>query len=307
MGGAGREIAWSEDAGARLERVPAPLRPMVRRRAEALAAERGLERVTPELLGELASGRPGAAAPTLAWTEAARERLEALPPFFRPELRRVAEEGARAGGHLEVNVALLDALEERHAFRRRLAWSPQAEAALEAALAERPDVVRDFVSPAMEEAAERSARAARRSRVEEADVQQAFATEGAGVEWTPEARGRVESAPEFVRAGIKKAAEAAARREGLTRIQPEDLTRFRNRAMMRAVKRMRSFGFRELTFEVFDTARQRVPRLRENPQAERRFAAIRRHVEGRGGLGVIDGQLLARMRRFLREGPKGSS
>ena len=60
------------------------------------------------------------------------------------------------------------------------------------------------------------------------------------------------------------------------------------------------FGFRELTFDVFVIARERVPRLRDNPQAERRFAAIRDHVESKGGLGVIDADLLARMKRFLR-------
>ena len=87
-------------------------------------------------------------------------------------------------------------------------------------------------------------------------------------------------------------------------IRPEDLTRFRNRAMLRAVKRMRSFGFRELTFDVFDTARERVPRLKDNPQAAKRFAAIREHVEGKGGLGVMDKGLLERMKRHLAEGAK---
>ena len=62
------------------------------------------------------------------------------------------------------------------------------------------------------------------------------------------------------------------RREGSARIELDPLTRFRNRAMLRAVKRMRSFGFRELTFDVFDTARGRVPHL------------------------------IGRMRRFLRDG-----
>jgi hypothetical protein len=114
----------------------------------------------------------------------------------------------------------------------------------------------------------------------------------------------VKEAPEFVRAEIKKAAEAGARREGLALIRPEDLTRFRNRAMLRAVKRMRSFGFRELTFDVFDTARERVPRLKDNPQAEKRFAAIREHVEGKGGLGVMDKGMLERMKRHVEEGTK---
>lgn len=303
---------WTEEATERLSRVPSFLRRMVRGRAEALAAERGEARVTGEHLAELALRRPGAAAPSdtaeradrspLAWTDAARERLASSPPFFQEELRRTAEETARAGGHLEVNVALLDGLEEQAEFRRSLEWTPGAESALAEHLGERPGIVGGFVAPAMEEAAERIVASEKRSRVDAADVERAFSTEGAGVEWSPEALERVRNAPEFVRAGIKKAAEAGARREGLSRIEPEHLTRFRNRAMLRAVKRMRGFGFRELTFDVFETARERVPRLRENPQAETRFAAIRNHVEGKGGLGVIDADLLQQMRDLLRQG-----
>ena len=297
-------IVWSDEANARLARVPVFLRPMVRRRAEALAAELGERRVTEAHMQELAKRRPGAdaPAPSLAWTAAALDRLAESPPFFHAELRRVAEETARGGGHLEVNLALLDALEAQEEFRRRLEWSDDAKRALDDALEQSPEMVREFVRPAMEEATERLAKGLQRKRVEATDVRSAFDTDGAGVEWSPEALERVRGAPEFVRAGIKKAAEAGARREGIARIEPDHLTRFRNRAMLRAVKRMRSFGFRELTFDVFDTAIERVPRLRENPQARRRFEAIRDHVEGKGGLGVIDSSLIERMRRFLRDG-----
>ena len=322
MAGRGSGIEWSGEANARLERVPRFLRGMVRKRAEALAGERGESVVTAELMVELGKRRHGGAAPTtgageaaaareretgaseIAWTAAARERLEESPPFFHSELVRIAEEAARAGGHLEVNLALLDGLESQEEFRRRLPWDDAAESHLEAALAKRPEIVRDFIRPAMEEAAERIARREGEGSVSKSHVADAFDTEGAGVEWSPDALARVKEAPEFVRAGIKKAAEAGARREGISLIRPDDLTRFRNRAMLRAVKRMRSFGFRELTFDVFDTARERVPRLKDNPQAEKRFAAIREHVEGKGGLGVMDEGMLERMKRHLEEGTK---
>ena len=315
-------IEWSEEANARLERAPRFLRGMVRKRAEALARERGENVVTAELMLELGKRRHGAAVPTasaaepaagkereaggseIVWTTAARERLEESPPFFHSELVRIAEESARAGGHLEVNRALLDGLESQEEFRRRLAWDGAAESFLEDALADRPEIVRDFIRPAMEEAAERIAGLEGTGPVLQCHVADAFDTEGAGVEWSPDALARVKKAPEFVRAGIKKAAEAGARREGLSLIRPEDLTRFRNRAMLRAVKRMRSFGYRELTFDAFDTARERVPRLKNNPQAAKRFAAIRDHVEGKGGLGVMDPDLLERMKRHLKEGTK---
>jgi histone H3/H4 len=312
-------IEWTDEANERLGRVPVFLRGMVRKRAETLATENGDVRVTGVHMAELAKNRPlapaaEAASPpeqedvaatmTLAWTAEARRRLSETPPFFQGEWIRAAEEAARAGGHLEINLSLLDRLEEQEEFRRRLSWTAEAEQALEEALAEKQEFVRVFVAPAMEEAIERIARSAKRRQVERADVEKAFETDGAGVDWSPEALERVKHAPEFVRGGIKKAAEAGARRENIARIQPEHLTRFRNRAMMRAVKRMRVFGFRELTFDVFETARERVPRLKDNPQAEKRFAAIRNHVEGKGGLGVIDSGLLEKMRELLSEEPE---
>jgi hypothetical protein len=315
----GSGIDWSEEASARLERVPRFLRGMVRKRAEAFCRERGESVVSAELMIELGKRRHAGGPPAdksgngeeqersageIVWTAAAKERLEESPPFFHAELVRIAEEAARAGGHLEVNLALMDGLESQEEFKRRLAWDGAAESSLEEALGDRPEIVRDFIRPAMEEAAERIAGREDQEVVSQSHVSEAFDTEGAGVEWSAEALDRVKEAPEFVRAGIKKAAEAGARREGLPLIRPEDLTRFRNRAMLRAVKRMRSFGFRELTFDVFETARERVPRLKDNPQAAKRFAAIREHVEGKGGLGVMDKSMLERMKRHLEEGTK---
>jgi len=129
-------------------------------------------------------------------------------------------------------------------------------------------------------------------------------TQSAGVKWNPETLRRVESAPEFIRAGIKKAAEFNARREGLTVINDDDLTRFRNRAMMRAVRRMKGFGMQELNFDAFDIARQRVPRLKDNLQAKRRFSNIKNYVESHqqpgGGLGLMDRELIDKMKAELK-------
>ena len=157
----------------------------------------------------------------------------------------------------------------------------------------------------MRAAAEREARRRGAGRVGTGDVERVVATDTAGVEWAPEALERVAAAPDFIRGGIKKAAEFSARREGLERIGGADLTRFRNRAMMRAVRRLKGFGMKELDFDAWGIARKRVPRLRDNAQAERRFAAIRDYVESRrtadgGGLGVIDHDLLARMKAELK-------
>jgi light-independent protochlorophyllide reductase subunit B len=45
--------AWHPDAEQRLRKVPFFIRPWVRRRAEAVAAERGLQEVTSQLLDEI--------------------------------------------------------------------------------------------------------------------------------------------------------------------------------------------------------------------------------------------------------------
>ncbi len=47
------DISWDPDAQARLARVPFFIRPLVRRRAEQAARERGLRSVTTALLDEL--------------------------------------------------------------------------------------------------------------------------------------------------------------------------------------------------------------------------------------------------------------
>ncbi|MBA1331035.1 pyrroloquinoline quinone biosynthesis protein PqqE, partial [Candidatus Endoriftia persephone str. Guaymas] len=128
----------------------------------------------------------------------------------------------------------------------------------------------------------------------------------AGVEWSPEALARVKSAPEFVRAGIKKAAEFGARRDSLAVIGSNDLTRYRNRAMMRAVMRMKGMGMTSLDFDAFAVAKQQVKRLQDNPQAEQRFSKIRDYVEGHqapdgSGLGTLGHDLIERMKRELKE------
>jgi len=46
-------MRWSDEARASLKRVPFFVRPLVRRRAEALARERGLGEVTGALMQEL--------------------------------------------------------------------------------------------------------------------------------------------------------------------------------------------------------------------------------------------------------------
>lgn len=331
-------VTWSDEAEQRLERVPGFLRKMVRKRAEAHVAELGETIVTTEHLATLAARRfgdnfPGKRLETsvsgnadtpsnLAWTQEARAYLETIPAFLRSGVSQVAEDVATSEGRLEVNMQLLKRLEEEDApdflppaslahpcasdsQQRTLPWQPEADQALEAFLNDRPMPARLFIQPGMEVAAEREAKRRQAIVVSSTDVETVIRTQLAGVEWDQEALRRVESAPDFVRAGIKKAAEFNARREGLKVIDSDSLTRFRNRAMMRAVRRMKGFGMKELSFGGFDIAREQVPRLQDNKQAAKRFAEIQAYVESKqapdgGGLGLLDRELLEKMKAELK-------
>jgi radical SAM protein with 4Fe4S-binding SPASM domain len=316
-----KKLAWSNEAEQRLSRVPSFLRKMVRSRAESYALGLGLNVVTEEHLAALAAKRFGGNGPprpnmqevatqplavqlpdnTLPWSEQAKERLAAMPAFLQEGVRAIAGDVARSEGRLEVNIKLLDRLESEQQPGRSLPWADEAEKSLTDFIAEKPPQVRMFVAPALESAAEQFGKKRRTTMVEKADIEAAIAQLTGGVEWEEDALARVLSAPDFIRAGIKKAAEFNARKEGLERITSGDLTRFRNNAMMRAVQRMKGFGMQELSFDAYEIARDRVPRLKENPEADKRFDAIRNFVVTRETPGDLLGQdLLEKMKVQLR-------
>ncbi len=328
-----RQLTWSAEAEKRLSRVPSFLRKMVKNRAESYVQELGLHTVTEQHLATLSAKRFGSGGPprppgvaqaaqpepaapaqptppapektsdaALPWSEQARERLSALPAFLQQGVRAIAEDVARSEGRLEVNIKLLDRLETEQPVGRTLPWTEEPDQLLTAFLAEKAPQVRMFVAPALEGAAEQFAKKRRATTVEQCDAEHAIAQLTGGVEWDEDALNRVLSAPDFNRAGIKKAAEFNARREGLARITSADLTRYRNHAMMRAVQRMKGFGMQELSFDAYAIARDRVPRLKDNPEADKRFDTIRRFVAARENPGDLLGQeLLDQMKAQLKD------
>ncbi len=310
-----RGIRWSPEAEQRLSRVPPFLRKMVKKRAESYAREQGGSTVTREHMAVLAARRFGNEVPASheninsrtapTWTKEAENHLATLPPFLQAAVRQTAEDIASEEGRLEVNMQLLHRLDEEESQERKLPWEPEAEQLLAKQLANKSPQVRLFVQPSMEMAAEREAKRRHAIVVSAQDIASVIKTHTAGVAWTADALRRVESAPDFIRAGIKKAAEWGARKEGLKTIGSSDLTRFRNQAMMRAVRRMKGFGLQELSFDAFEIARKKVPRLKENNQAEQRFSAIKKHVEDHqkpeGGLGLLDREMLERMKAELKK------
>ncbi|MCI0628970.1 MAG: PCP reductase family protein, partial [Acidobacteria bacterium] len=120
------------------------------------------------------------------------------------------------------------------------------------------------------------------------------------VVWSPEAWERLQTSPDFVRSGIKKAAERRARKIKAKVITSDLLTQFRNEAMMKAVMRIRQLGFTELTFDAFDVAKQKVKRLKGNEQADKRLEEIRDYMTKKPHVGVLGEELMQRFRRYLK-------
>jgi len=244
----------------------------------------------------------------LPWTAAAKERLQTVPEFMRGMIKQIAEEVAKEGGHMEVNVDLFEKVEAmgdvREAAAPPLNWTDSALARLQDKLKQSPPIAVEFVTDMLKRDTEDLARERGLTQIDDAVLTQLWDAPQSRVTWTDEAWKRLQTSPDFVRSGIRKAAERRARKLGLKEIDSEHLTGFRNQAMMKAVKRIRSFGYSELTFDAFDTALEKTKRLHGNDQAEKRLQEIRGHFadpdskkpEG----GTLGADLMDRFRRYLK-------
>jgi len=319
---AATEIRWTDGALKRMERAPLFLRGMVRRLAEKKARELGYEEITEEILEQFKGqmmGRMGGEAGMasaveemvegrLPWTAAAKERLATVPEFMRAMIKQIAEEIAKERGHLEVNIELFEKVEAlgnlHEDIGSPMVWTEGALALLEEKVKQSPPIALDFVTDMLRRDTEDLARERQLTRIDESTLLDLWDAPQARVAWSDEAWKRLQTSPDFVRSGIRKAAERRARKLGLKEIDSDHLTTFRNQAMMKAVKRIRSFGYQELTFEAFDTALQKTKRLQGNDQAEKRLQEIRGHFadpstkkpEG----GTLGAELMDRFRKYLK-------
>jgi hypothetical protein len=318
----GIDIGWTDEASKRLERAPLFLRGMVRRLAEKKARELGYAEITGELLDQFKNQMMGSmggesgmadaaeqmAQGRLPWTAAAKDRLNTIPEFMRNMIRQIAEEVARERGHLEVNVELFEKVEAlgdlREASRPPLEWSEGALAQLHEKLKQSPPIAVEFVTDMLRRDTEDLAREKGVTRIDEAMLLELWDAPQERVAWTDEAWKRLQTSPDFVRSGIRKAAERRARKLGLKEVDSEHLTTFRNQAMMKAVKRIRSFGYDNLTFEAFDTALEKTKRLQGNEQAEKRLQEIRGHFADpdmkKPDGGTLGAELMDRFRKYLK-------
>lgn len=315
------QIQWTEDALKSVEKAPLFLRGMVKKLAEKKARELGLSQITTEQLTAWKNESMGAmggekglqeaadqmAKGHLPWTLAARERLATVPVFMREMVRQIAEEVAIERGHMEVNVELLQKVEalgefENQDARPALRWSEGATALLMKKIESAPPVATDFVSQMLKSDAEDLARAKGFAEMTEKNLKSVWESPLSEVKWSEEAWRRLQTSPDFVRSGIKKAAERRARKDGVKEISSEMLTRYRNQAMMKAVMRIRKLGFNELTFDAFDAAKEKVKRLQGNEQADKRLSEIRDFMTKRPEKSgeVLGDELMTRFRKYLK-------
>lgn len=316
------EIVWTEGALKRMERAPVFLRGMVKRLAEKKARELGYREITEDILTEFKQqmmGRMGGeagmqaaagdmAAGRMPWTAEAKARLETVPEFMRHMIQQIAEDVARERGHMEVNVELFQKVEalgdEKLQEAPPLAWTEGAQARLQQKIVQSPAIAMDFVADMVRRDTEERARELGLTVIDEAALTAIWDAPLSPVTWSDEAWKRLLTAPDFVRSGIRKAAERRARKLGLKEIDSEHLTMFRNEAMMKAVKRIRSFGYNELTFDAFDTALEKTKRLQGNPQAVKRLEEIRQHFKDphtkKPEGGTLGAELMERFRKYLK-------
>ena len=316
------DVRWTEGALKRMDRAPLFLRGMVRRLAEKKARELGYEEITEEILdrfkgqmmgsmgGEagLASAAEDMAQGHLPWTAAAKERLTAVPEFMRGMIKQIAEEVAKERGHLEVNIDLFEKVEALGDLQETggppLEWTEGALAQLHEKLKQSPPIAVEFVTDMLKRDSEDLARDKGLTRIDEQVLRELWEAPQERVAWTDEAWKRLQTSPDFVRSGIRKAAERRARKLGLKEIDSDHLTTFRNQAMMKAVKRIRSFGYQDLTFDAFDTALQKTKRLQGNDQAEKRLQEIRGHFADPSSKkpegGTLGADLMDRFRKYLK-------
>ncbi|MEK7702506.1 MAG: hypothetical protein AAB317_00905 [Nitrospirota bacterium] len=319
-------IIWTPEAEERLKKAPFFLRGMVRKLSDKKARELGITTITEEILNQfkdkmmnpmIAAGatseheQAGIEVKPCAWTREALERLETVPEFLRPMIKRIAEEVALERGHLEVDLELLQKAEalgdEKQSAEQAeppIPWTDAATVRLEQKIASSPEMARDFLGQMLKADAEDLAREMGLARIDLDALQKIWDAKKSDVAWTAEAEKRLMTSPDFVRSGIKKAAERKARKAGKDTITSELLTQYRNEAMMKAMKRLRTFGYNEMTFDAFEDAKEKIKRLKDNTEAAKRLTDIKDYMQQKGKIGLMDEEMLERMKDYLKDPTK---
>ena len=251
------------------------------------------------------------------WTKEAKRRLDTVPEFMVGMFREAVEEFARNRGHLEVNIDVWDRFEEvagqkqeirneklevrnESGTEKGIKWTEDALQEIEYRYSNRPQFAKDFIVEIIKEDVENAARAQGITLVDKKVLETVDGQKKINAEWSEDAWKRLQKAPDFIRSGIKKAAERKASRLGIPVITSEHLTEFRNMAMMKAVKRIKVLGYTELTFDAFDYAKEKIKKIRESKEAQERLDEIREYVTSKGKVGLMDKDMLEKMKEYLK-------
>jgi len=239
-----QEMPWTDEALSRLDRAPGFLRGMVRRLADKKAKELGYAEITVDILEQFKSqmmGQMGGeagmsqaaedmAVGKLPWTAEAKKRLESIPEFMRSMIANIAEDVAKERGHMEVNVELFEKVEALGDLQEQaglpLEWTEEASALLQQKIEHSPPMAKEFVSDMLKHDAEDLAREQGMTRIDAESLLRLWEAPQSQVAWADEAWKRLQTSPDFVRSGIRKAAERRARKLGLQEIDSEHLTVF---------------------------------------------------------------------------------
>src|SRR3989304_5290477 len=285
-------LVWTKEAEERLNRLPFFLRSMIKGNVGKYAKEHGITSITPELLDELRRRRMG---------ESQLNSNSANSKERHTELSEVSH------GLSEVRSQKLEAGREKQESRmgdesgEGIEWTEEALREIENRYSGKPMFAKIFMSGIIKEDIEMFARSKGITRIDGEALRAAGEEGKVNVEWSPEAWERLQKAPDFIRSGIRKAAGKRAMRMGVPAITAELLTQFRNMAMMKAVKRIKALGYHELTFDAFDFAKENFKNIRDNNEARERLDEIKEYVTSKGNVGLIDEEMLNKMKDFLRE------
>jgi phage shock protein A len=74
--------------------------------------------------------------------------------------------------------------------------------------------------------------------------------------------------------------------------------------MMKAMKRLRTFGYSEMTFDAFEDAKEKIKRLKDNTEAAKRLTDIKDYMQQKGKIGLMDEEMLERMKDYLKDPTK---
>ena len=103
------EVAWSQEAKERLDRIPDFLRPMIQKGIEAYAHQKGYRNITPTVMDE-SKNQVGS---SMEWMPEAEKRLESIPSFIRPMARKEVERMAQERGLDKVTETLMDEVKDK--------------------------------------------------------------------------------------------------------------------------------------------------------------------------------------------------